>query len=87
MSPFPPSFGYLYILVATDYVSKRVEAIPCRTNDHKVVVKFLKENIFSRFGTPRAIIDDGGTHFCNRTFTALLKKYSITHRVSTPFHP
>ena len=47
----------------------------------------MKENIFSRFGTLRTIISDGGTHFCNRAFTALLKKYSITHRVSTPFHP
>ena len=87
MGPFPPSFGYLYILVAVDYVSKWVEAIPSRTNDHKVVVKFLKENIFNRFGTPRTIISEGGTHFYNRAFTALLKKYSITHRVSTPFYP
>ena len=87
IGPFPPSFGYIYILVVVDYVSKWVEAIPCRTNDHKVVVKFLKENIFSRFDTPRAIISDGGTHFCNRVFAALLKKYSITHRVSTLFHP
>ena len=66
MGPFPPSCGYLYILLAVDYVSKWVEAIPTRTNDHKVVLKFLKEHIFSRFGVPRAIISDGGLHFCNR---------------------
>ncbi|GKU89562.1 hypothetical protein SLEP1_g3688 [Rubroshorea leprosula] len=48
MGPFPSSFGYLYILLAVDYVSKWVEAIPCRTNDNKVVVKFLKENVLSR---------------------------------------
>ncbi|XP_068641934.1 uncharacterized protein, partial [Aristolochia californica] len=87
MGPFPVSFGYQYILVAVEYVSKWIEAISCKTNDHKVVVKFLKENIFNRFGTPRAIISDGGSHFCNRAFEALLKKYSITHRVSTPYHP
>ena len=46
MEPFPPSSGYLYILLAIDYVSKWVEAIPTRTNDHKVVLKFLKEHIF-----------------------------------------
>ena len=46
MGPFPPSCGYLYILLAVDYVSKWVEAIPTRTNDHKVVLKFLKEYIF-----------------------------------------
>ena len=59
MGPFPPSFGYLYILVAVDYVSKWVEAIPCRNNDHKTVIRFLKENILSRFGIPHAIISDG----------------------------
>ncbi|XP_024042827.1 uncharacterized protein LOC112099637 [Citrus clementina] len=60
MEPFPPSFGYRYILVAVDYVSKWVEAIPCKTNDHRVVAKFLKSNILSRFGFPRTIISDGG---------------------------
>ncbi|KAH9803520.1 hypothetical protein KPL71_001801 [Citrus sinensis] len=87
MGPFPPSFGYQYILVAVDYVSKWVEAIPCKTNDHRVVVKFLKSNILSRFGFPRTIISDGGTHFCNKPFNTLLDKYSITHKVATPYHP
>nr|CAN60448.1 hypothetical protein VITISV_022548 [Vitis vinifera] len=50
MGPFPMSFGYSYILVRVDYVSKWVEAVPCKYNDHRVVIKFLKENIFSRFG-------------------------------------
>ena len=68
MGPFPSSFGHLYILLAVDYVSKWVESIPTRSNDNKVVLRFLKENIFSRFGTPRAIISDQGTHFKNRQF-------------------
>ncbi|XP_073049540.1 uncharacterized protein [Primulina eburnea] len=87
MGPFPPSFGYLYILVAVYYVSKWIEAIPCRTNDHKIVIKFLKKNIFSRFGIPRAMISDGGTHFVNKPFASLMKKYGITHKVTTPYHP
>ena len=87
MGPFPPSCGYLYILLSVDYVSKWVEAISTRTNDHKVVLKFIKEHIFSRFRTPRAIISDGGLHFCNRSFENLLKKYAVTHKVSTAYHP
>ena len=58
MGPFPMSFGNSYILVRIDYVSKWVEAIPCKHNYHRVVLKFLKENIFSRFGVPKAIISD-----------------------------
>ena len=49
MGLFPNSFGNQYIFVALDYVSKWIEAIPSKTNDNKVVIKFLKENIFSRF--------------------------------------
>ncbi|CAN6718712.1 unnamed protein product [Malus baccata var. baccata] len=87
MGPFPSSYGNQYILVAVDYVSKWVEAIALPTNDAKVVVHFLRKHIFTRFGTPRAIISDGGKHFCNRHFNALLAKYGITHKVATPYHP
>ena len=55
MGPFPNSYGYLYILVAVDYVSKWVKAIACKTNDHRVMVQILKVNDFTHFGTPRAI--------------------------------
>ena len=54
MGPFPNSFGNQFILVDVDYVSKWIEAVPTKTNDNKVVVKFLKDNIFSRFGTPQS---------------------------------
>ncbi|XP_042987199.1 uncharacterized protein LOC122315389, partial [Carya illinoinensis] len=85
MGPFPSSYGYLYILLAVDYVSKWVEAVPCKSNDHQVVLKFFKENIFARFGMPKAIISDNGTHFCNKHFSALMKKYGIHHKISTPY--
>uniref|UniRef100_A0A2N9I7N6 RNA-directed DNA polymerase n=1 Tax=Fagus sylvatica TaxID=28930 RepID=A0A2N9I7N6_FAGSY len=87
MGPFPPSFGNLYILVAVDYVSKWVEAVACKKNDHRTVVKFLKENVLSRFGTPRAIISDQGTHFCNKPFESLMLKYGVIHKVATSYHP
>ena len=64
-----------------------MEAIPTRNNDHKVVLKFLKEHFFSCFGMPRAIISDGGLHFFNRPFENLLKKYGVTYKVSTAYHP
>ena len=87
MGPFPSSEGKEYILVAVDYVSKWVEAISTRTNDHRVVNKFIVSNIFSLFGCPRSIISDDGSHFTNSHFSSLLKKYGVHHRVTTPYHP
>ncbi|GJZ15370.1 reverse transcriptase domain-containing protein [Tanacetum coccineum] len=86
IGPFPSSRGNKYILVAVDYLSKWVKAKALPTNDARVVVKFLK-SLFARFGTPRAIISDRGTHFCNDQFAKVMLKYGVTHRLSTAYHP
>nr|GEY41397.1 reverse transcriptase domain-containing protein [Tanacetum cinerariifolium] len=86
MGPFPSSKGNKYILVAVDYLSKWVEVKALPTNDARVVVKFLK-SFFSQFGTPRAIISDRETHFCNEQFTRVMIKYGVTHRLAIAYHP
>ncbi|RVW16846.1 Transposon Tf2-12 polyprotein [Vitis vinifera] len=48
---------------------------------------YILDNIFARFGVPKAIISDGGTHFCNKPFETLLAKYGVKHKVATPYHP
>ena len=87
MGPFPSSNGKLYILLAVDYVSKWIEAIATATNDSKVVIRFLQKHIFTRYGTPRCLISDGGAHFVNRSMQKLLTKYNVRHRVATAYHP
>ncbi|GJZ56043.1 reverse transcriptase domain-containing protein [Tanacetum coccineum] len=86
MGSFPSSRGKKYILVAVHYLSKWVEAKALPTNDTRVVCKFLK-SLFARFGAPRAIISDCGTHFCNDQFAKVMLKYGVTHRLSTAYHP
>ncbi|GJY58402.1 reverse transcriptase domain-containing protein [Tanacetum coccineum] len=86
MGPFLSSRGNKYILIAGYYLSKWVEAKSLPTNDARVVVKILK-SLFARFGTPRAIISDRGTHFCNDQFAKVMLKYGVTHRLSTAYHP
>ena len=76
--PFPSSFRNLYILL---------EAIPTRTNDARVVAKFLRSHIFTRFGTLHALITDGGTHFCSKLVHSVLGKYGVRHRTSLAYHP
>nr|GEX23453.1 reverse transcriptase domain-containing protein [Tanacetum cinerariifolium] len=82
MGPFPSSRGNKYILVAVDYFSKWVEAKALPTNDARVVCKFLK-SLFARFGAPRAIISDRDTYFCNDQFAKVMRKYGVTHHLST----
>ncbi|RVW13543.1 Retrovirus-related Pol polyprotein from transposon 17.6 [Vitis vinifera] len=74
-------------LGGVDYVSKWVEAIPCRSNDHKVVLKFLKDNIFARFGVPKAIITtpyhpqtSGQVELANREIKNILMKVVNVNR-------
>nr|GEU60719.1 reverse transcriptase domain-containing protein [Tanacetum cinerariifolium] len=86
MGPFPSSKGNKYILVAVDYLSKWVEAKALPTNNARVVCKFLK-SLFPRFRTPRAIISDHGTYFCNDQFVKVMLKYGVTHRLATAYHP
>ncbi|KAK8715707.1 hypothetical protein V6N13_043035 [Hibiscus sabdariffa] len=87
MGPFLSSHGDLYILLAVDYVSKCVEAIATPRNDSQIVLKFLHKHIFTRFGAPRAIISDEGTHFDNKLIAKALQRYEIIHKIATTYHP
>jgi hypothetical protein len=70
-----------------DYVSKWVEAMACRAADAKHARKMFHEIIFPRFGTPRMVISDGGSHFINKTFRYFLKELGTKHNIATPYHP
>ena len=87
MRPFPSLFGNMYILLAVDYVSKWVEATTCPRNDAVTVVGFIQRNILSRFGAPRTIISDEGSHFANKVFAKLMRRYGIKHLMGMAYHP
>jgi hypothetical protein len=87
MGPFPKLKNYEYILVAVDFVSKWVEAMPCKAADARNSKKIFEEIIFSRFGVPRMVISDGETHFTDKGFHRYLMKHGIHHNVVTPYHP
>ncbi|GJR98134.1 reverse transcriptase domain-containing protein [Tanacetum coccineum] len=86
MGPYPKSHKFEYILVVVDYVSKWVEAQALPTNDNRVVITFLKK-LFCRFGMPKALISDRGTHFCNKIMERTMKRYGVNNRFSTSYHP
>ena len=84
----PPSQrGNRYILSLTDILSKFMVTKAVRDNSAQTVVRFLKEDIISKFGTPHCILTDNGTHFTSSLTNALLKEIGATHLYSTPYHP
>ena len=87
MGPFPSSFGNIYILLTMDYVSKWLETSVCPINDASIVVGFIQRNILSRFGAPKTIISDEGSHFANKIFEKLMSRYGIIHVMGLDYHP
>ena len=79
--------GNKYILVATDYATKWVEAVALRDNSAKSVAKFLYKNIMTRFGCPVELISDQGGHFLNHVIEFLTKTHMIMHKKSSTYHP
>lgn len=83
----PSSNENEYIFLTIDYVSKWVEAIATAKNDVQTLIKFLKMNVFTRFGVLRALISNEGSQFINKSMKQLLIKYGVNHKVSTLYHP
>ena len=77
----------LYILIATDYVTKWTKAIAMKIDNANTIAIFLYENIIMHFGCPKELFRDQSTHFINNTIAALTAKYEIKHRKTTPYHP
>nr|GEU92556.1 reverse transcriptase domain-containing protein [Tanacetum cinerariifolium] len=69
---------------AANFTAKKISRDHSRL--HERIVKFLKY-LFARFETPRAIMSDRGTHFCNDKFAKVISKYGVTHRLATAYHP
>jgi hypothetical protein len=87
MGPFPPSEGYTHILVVVNYVTKWVEAIPTKSADGETLLKMLKDVIFPRFGVPRYLMTDEGSHFIHGSFRKTLARYGVNHRIASAYHP
>uniref|UniRef100_A0A2N9GDZ7 Integrase catalytic domain-containing protein n=1 Tax=Fagus sylvatica TaxID=28930 RepID=A0A2N9GDZ7_FAGSY len=83
----PASGGYIWILVATEYFTKWVEAIPLRKATGAAVANFIREHIITRFGIPYKLITDNGTPFINKDVREVLEHYRVKHRRSTPYYP
>lgn len=88
VGPFKPisQNGNKYILVATYYCTKWIEAKALRDNKVVFVAIFLYEMIITSFGCPIELISDYGSHFVNAVIQDLVEKHMILHRKSTVYY-
>jgi hypothetical protein len=83
----PASSGqHIWILTATDYFTKWIEAIRMRSASHKVIIGFL-EDIIARFGCPSRIIIDNAASFKAEPLIRFCEKFGISLIQSTPYYP
>ena len=84
----PPSSGqHEWILTATDYFTKWIEAIPSRQGNDTVIIGFLETNILYRFGCPEMIVTDNAAAFKSKKMINFCNKYHITLGHSTAYYP
>ena len=67
--------GTRYIITATDYLTRWVEAAPVKDYNVAIAAQFIFENILARFGCPRILMSDQGTHFLNQTIQLLTEEF------------
>eukprot|EP00253_Pinus_taeda_P031253 PITA_31253 len=79
--------GHGYIIVAVDYFTEWVEAMPTLNNNGEMASLFFFNHVVSRFNVPQAIVTDHGSHFCNHMMVELAAKLGLSHDSSTPYYP
>ena len=84
----PPSSGqHKWILTATDFFTKWVEAVPTRRATKQVIINFLQENVLGRFGCPRKLVTDNAPAFKSRKMVKFCEENNINLKQSMPYYP
>jgi transposase InsO family protein len=90
MGPINPPgnhIGARYIIPATEYLTRWEEARAVKECNATTAAQFILDDIIARFGCPKTLISNQGTHFINKTIESLTQEFEVHHQKSTPYHP
>jgi transposase InsO family protein len=76
-----------YIITTTEYLTRWAEARVVKDCSVATATNFIFDDIITRFGCPKVLMSDQGTHFINKTVEALTEEFTVHHQKSTPYHP
>ena len=76
-----------YTITMTDYLTRQAKFAPVKDCTGATALIFLFDIVVTRFGCPKILVNDQGTHFVNKTIEALTTKFQIQHRKTTHYHP
>ena len=76
-----------YIITVNDYLTRWAQAQPVKDCSAETAVKFIFEYILSRFGCPKILMSDQGSHCLNNTIELLTDEFQYYHQKRTPYHP
>jgi transposase InsO family protein len=79
--------GARYIITAIEYLTRWAEARAFKDYNAATATHFIFDDIITRFGCPKVLMSDQGTHFINNTIEALIEKFAVHHQKRTPYHP
>ena len=79
--------GNKYIISLTDILSKFTITKAVRDCTADTAARFLQEDVICKYGTPKHILTDNGTHFTSNMIQQLFHRLGIIHLYSTPYHP
>eukprot|EP00253_Pinus_taeda_P012376 PITA_12376 len=83
----PQMMGVRYIITMIEYLTHWAEVLPVKDCTTTMAMNFLFQHVLTRFGCPKILVRNFGTHFLNETINALIEEFQLYHQKSTPYHP
>jgi transposase InsO family protein len=87
INPLGKCTGERYITIVTEYLTRWAEERAVKDYNATTTVRFIFDDIITRFGCPKTLMSDQGPHFINKTVEALTEEFAVHHQKSTPYHP